>query len=124
MEEKNEMVDTVGTLPDLADMPLDLTPEQKLRAGALLMAIRYHIDTIIKDPEYLKVMIEREEKMKFSNDPDKDLWHLKPTTVKKVIHIANEFEAFLKGERSAIQSVSIDGQEIEADNGRAQDIVE
>jgi hypothetical protein len=98
-------------LADVRDMQLDLTKEEKLRSAALIMAIRYHVETIIKDADYLQAMIAREKEMQFSNDPDKELWHLRPSTVTSVVHIAAEFERFLKGEPSSIASVSTGEEE-------------
>ena len=97
----------------IGEMPIDLTKEQGLRSVALMLAIRYHTETIIKDADYLQKMIDREEKMKFSNAPDAESWHLKPSTVSAVMHIAREFEAFLLGKPSVITDVKLDGQNIQ-----------
>ena len=91
------MVGAIASLPDIADMSLDLTKDEKLRSASLILAIRYHVDTIIKDPRYLEIMIAREKEAKFSNDPEAEQWHLRPTTVEAVVHIAMAFEHFLKG---------------------------
>jgi hypothetical protein len=64
--------------------PLDLTHEEKLRTTALMMAIRYHVDTIIKDANMYQTMVAQGK-------------HLTPSTVGLVIHIAREFEGFLRG---------------------------
>ena len=63
---------------------LDLTKDEKLRVCALLLAIQYHLKTIIADADYLKVMIK--------ND-----MHLEPTTADKVVRQAQAFEAYLRG---------------------------
>lgn len=124
MDESQEgMIGAMADLPDVSGMNLEMTKDQKLRAAALILGIRYHVDTIIKDAEYLKVMIEKEREAKFSNDPDAQMWHLRPTTVNRVIHIANEFEQFLLGNRSQIAAIT--DETIRSDDGeRAQGSVE
>ena len=100
-------------LADIRNMELNMTDGQKLRAAALVMAIRYHTETIIKDPAYLQLMMQKEKEAKFSNDPDAQLWHLKPTTVDAVIHIAQSFEAFLLGQGTSDQAAE-PGRQIQA----------
>src|SRR5688572_28157537 len=85
----------------MGNVKLTLDKTESLRAIALMMGLRYATDTIIKDPEYLKVMIQREKDAKFSNEPNPEPFMLRPTTVARVVHAAAEFEAFLLGERSA-----------------------
>ena|SRR5579859_4197399 len=120
-DDPKEMVETMGTIPDVSEMKLDLTKDEKLRSASLLLAIRYHVDTIIKDAKYLELMMQREKEAKFSNDPEEQLrWHLQPTTVGAVLRIAQEFEQFLLGNRSAIASMEVNGEPV----GRAQDKVQ
>src|SRR3990167_1422772 len=119
------MGETLGEIGDVSNMKLDLDREQKLRTVALMMGIRYYTDTIIKDPEYLKTMIAHEENMKFSNDPEKEIWHLRPANVNSVIHCAAEFEQFLMGNRSRFTRIQIGEEVIDpADTARAQGEVE
>lgn len=87
----------LGVVPDIADAHLDLTKDQKLRMAALMLAIRYHVDTIIKDARYLELMLQKEKEAKFSNDPDAAIWHLNPSTTERVVQIAQSFESFLRG---------------------------
>jgi hypothetical protein len=104
---------------DISEMKLDLTQDEKIRTVSLMMGIRYHVDTIIKDPRYLEVMIQREKEAKFSNEPDQEHWHLRPSTARGVVGIALEFEAYLRGYHSHFASIEFDGEKIEP-VGRAQ----
>jgi hypothetical protein len=107
-----DMSDTLGVLPEVGDMKLDLTKEEKLRTAALMLGIRYHVDTIIKDPRYLELMIQREKEAKYSpGDGSPDDWHLRPSTVIAVIHCAQEFEQYLLGNRPGMMVVS-GGEEV------------
>ena len=76
--------------------------------------------TIIKDPRYLELMIQKEKEAKFSNDPEQEHWHLRPSTARGVVGIALEFEAYLRGYHSLIASVKLGGEEIGPGAGRAQ----
>lgn len=38
-----------GLVPQIADTPLDLSKDEKMRAMALMLAISFHKDTVIKD---------------------------------------------------------------------------
>lgn len=75
-----------GLVPEVADMELDLTKDEKLRTTALIMAIRYHVETIVKDGVLYQAM---------RMDPET---HLKPTTSMAVVDIARQFARFLSGE--------------------------
>lgn len=119
--DNDEMSKTLNEVTDISDMNLDLNKEQKMRTVALMLGIRYYTDTIIKDPAYLQVMIAREKEMQFSNDPGKELWHLRPANVHSVIHCASEFEQFLLGNRSLIAEVQVGDEVIgPADGSRAK----
>lgn len=118
--ENNAFKDDISSIPGIGDMEVTLTPDESKRSMALMLAIRYHTETIIKDSEYLKTMIAYEEKMKFSNDPEKELWHLKPTTVSAVIHIGNEFYNFITGKPAIIdgkqlKEVELGGRSVQGD---------
>ena len=103
-EEDRAMMETMEIVPDVADMKLDLTKEEKLRATSLMLGIRYYTDTIIKDAAYLQLMMQREKEAKFSNDPDEQvLWHLRPASVNGVIRCAQEFEQYLLGNRPGVR---------------------
>lgn len=43
------MDENFGLVPEVANTPLDLTPDQKLRSMALMLSISFHKDTVIKD---------------------------------------------------------------------------
>ena len=111
--------DIAGLPTDVRDMELNLSPDEKIRTLSLMMGIRYHVDTIIKDPRYLELMISKEKEAKFSNDPGQEHWHLRPSTARGVVGIALEFEAYLRGHHSVFAAVSFGGEEIEP-VGRAQ----
>jgi hypothetical protein len=112
--------DIAGLPTDVRDMELSLSQDEKIRTISLMMGIRYHVDTIIKDPRYLELMISKEKEAKFSNDPEQEHWHLRPSTARGVVGIALEFEAYLRGYHSAIASVKFGGEEIAPGAGRAQ----
>lgn len=116
-KETNIVTDAIDELPaDVRDMNLNLDPVQKVRTVALMLGIKYYTDTIIKDATYLQLMMSREKEMKFSNEPDAALWHLRPASVNGVIACAQEFENFLLGNRSAVQSIKIGDETIHAAN--------
>lgn len=108
----------LAEVPGVTDMQLDLNPQQKIRAAALIMAIRYYTDTIIKDGDYLRAMMEKEREMKFSNDPNAADWSLRPANSMAVVRIAGEFAAYLLGEPSSIESVTL----IDPDNGARTEV--
>lgn len=108
------MTEQIAQAPlDISEMEMNLSQDEKLRTVALMMGIRYHVDTIIKDPRYLEIMIQREKEAKFSNEADQEHWHLRPTTARAVVGCALEFEAYLRGYRSHILSVEFDGEKVE-----------
>ena len=74
----------LGDVPGVGDMELDLTKDERLRAAALIMAIRYHVETIVKDAAMYQAMMASDK-------------HLEPTTVDRVVLIAEQFERFLLG---------------------------
>jgi len=112
-EISQSMADDFDQILDVRDMKLDLTKDEKLRTAALMMAIRYHTETIIKDAAYLQLMMQREKEAKFSNDPDIEMIHLRPSTVTAVVHIAREFELFLTGQPSQIASIQVGGERLQ-----------
>lgn len=112
--------DIAGLPTDVRDMELNLSQDEKIRTLSLMMGIRYHVDTIIKDPRYLELMINKEKEAKFSNDPAQEHWHLRPSTARGVVGIAIEFENYLRGHHSAIASIRFGDEEIEPGAGRAQ----
>lgn len=81
-----------GVLEDVSFNPalqaLDLTKEEKLRATALMLAIKYHADTIVTDAPMYKALVKNQA-------------HLEPSTVHKVVDIAMQFDDFLRGQGQA-----------------------
>lgn len=65
------------------DLQLDLTKLEKLRATALTLAIRYYVETIVKDGELYRAMVKTGAQ-------------LKPAAVGGVIECAIGFEHFLR----------------------------
>lgn len=115
-EISESMAEDFDQVLDVRDMKLDLTKDEKLRTAALMMAIRYHTETIIKDAAYLQLMMQREKEAKFSNDPDMEMIHLRPSTVTAVVHIAREFENFLLGKPSSVASIEVNGERLHGTN--------
>lgn len=103
--DKNIQRDMEEMPNEMLNMHLALDKSESIRYMALMLGIRYHVETIIKDPRYLELMMQREKEMKFSNDPDKDDWHLRPSTCASVIFCASMFEAYLSGKPSPIKEV-------------------
>ena len=119
--EEDDMAMQIADAPlDIREITLDLTKPEKVRTVALMMGIRYHVDTIIKDPKYLELMMQKEKEAKFSNDPDRELWHLRPSTALGVVTIATMFEAYLLGQPSPIASIRYGDDELPPGVGRAQ----
>ncbi len=90
----------LNDVPEIGDMPLDLTKEEKLRVTALMLVIRYHVETIIKEGTLYQAM---------RMDPEV---HLRPTTTMMVIDIAGNFEEYLRN-GGAVRLVSRD-EELQA----------
>lgn len=70
---------------------LMMAREEKIRATALVMAIKYVTDTVIKDAEMLREL---------KHDTNQKI---KPTHHMHVVEAAIEFERFLLGEHSNIK---------------------
>jgi hypothetical protein len=121
-EGDHAMAEAIGDVTDIRDLKLDLDKAEKIRTVALMMGIRYYTETIIKDAGYLDRMIRYEDDCKRRNDPDTPPIHLRPATVAGVISAAHEFEQFLLGKSSIVQSITVGGEKIEA--GRAEDTYE
>lgn len=117
----DEMLDQIAESVDVREMKLDLEPAQKLRTIALMMGIRYYTDTIIKDPQYLQLMMQKEKEAAYSNNPqERELWHLRPANVLGVLNCAEAFEAFLLGKPSNIASIKYGEEEVLPRDGGAQ----
>lgn len=69
----------------VGDAKLDLTHEEALRATALVMAIRYHSDAVIKDGA-----MYQQKKLDGSN--------IEPTSTTLVLQWAIDFERYLRGD--------------------------
>lgn len=76
------MIEDMQAMPVVGDIKLELTPGQKLRTVALMMAIRYHTETIVKDGVMYQALMASGR-------------NLEPTTYMKVVQIAMAFEAYL-----------------------------
>lgn len=70
--------------PELLNMQLDLTRDEKLRATALMMAASYHKETIVKDGQIYQTM-----KANGTN--------FKTTDPRQVVDAAIVFEGYLRG---------------------------
>jgi hypothetical protein len=77
------MDEDFGLTPQIADTPLDLTKDEKLRSMALMLAIRHHGDTVIKDAG-----IYQQYKMEGRN--------MQPLNDELVIATAVRYEAFIR----------------------------
>ncbi len=83
---KAQVADAAG-LPNVAEvlnMELDLSRDEKLRATALMMAVSYHKETIVKDGQMYQTM-----KANGTN--------LRATDPKQVVDAAIVFEGYLRG---------------------------
>lgn len=89
----------VDDIPDIENMKLDLSKEEKLRTIALMLGIRYHVETICKDAEAMRELASRNV-------------HLSPTTAEKVIGVACQFEKYLCGEVKVITYEVETGEDI------------
>lgn len=94
---QEEMAGAVGLpfVQGVTDMQLDLDKDQKLRAAALMMAIKYHLDTICRDP-----MMYQQMKM--------DGRVFQPTMAKNVVAEALLFETYLRGDYAQIVQIGLD----------------
>lgn len=83
---KAQVVEAAGipNVPELLNMQLDLTRDEKLRATALMMAVSYHKETIVKDGQMYQTM-----KANGTN--------FRTTDPKQVVDAALVFEAYLRG---------------------------
>ncbi len=67
---------------DPEHMGLDLTKEEKVRTTALMLAINYHVDTIIRETGMLRYQTDRG-------------MEVTPTTARRVVEIADTFAAWI-----------------------------
>lgn len=74
----------IPNVPEILNMGLDLTRDEKLRATALMMAVSYHKETIVKDGQIYQTMKANGTNLRAS-DP------------KQVVDAALVFEAYLRG---------------------------
>ena len=86
----NPMEEMIASVPSVANMQLDLTKDEKLRTTALMLAVRYHQDTVVKEGELYQQM-----KM--------DQKQLRTTSAKIVVEYAWEFEQYLRGESEVVK---------------------
>jgi hypothetical protein len=69
---------------EILDMSLDLTRDEKLRATALMMAVSYHKETIVKDGSMYQTMTAQGK-------------NLRATAPQQVVDAALVFEGYLRG---------------------------
>lgn len=76
--------DIPGLAPifDPMNQTMEMSKDEKRRMGALVLAIKYHVDTIVQDAGMYKALV-------------KSGAHLKPTHVMQVVEIAVAFDAFI-----------------------------
>lgn len=77
------MSEEFANVPDVVDMPLDLTKDEKLRVTALMLAIKYYTDTIVSDGQLYQAMVSTGKV-------------LAPATAMGVVDVACKFAAYLK----------------------------
>lgn len=79
---------------DVSDMDLELTKDEKRRVTALILGIKYHVETIVKDGSLYTAMVSTGK-------------HLEPTHVLKVVDIAIAFEEYIRdGGTVAIEPIA------------------
>lgn len=81
-----EVADAAGlpNVPEILNMQLELSRDEKLRATALMMAVSYHKETIVKDGAMYQTMKANGTNLRAS-DP------------KQVLDAAMVFEGYLRG---------------------------
>lgn len=83
-EGQHAILEETDTAFDPASQHLTLSKDEKRRTTALLMAIQYHSQTIVKDAAMYRELVH-------------DNKHLSPSVCEKVIEIAFQFDAFISG---------------------------
>lgn len=83
---EGQVADAAGipNMPEILNMELDLSRDEKLRATALMMAVSYHKETIVKDGTMYQTMKANGTNLRAS-DP------------KQVLDAAIVFEGYLRG---------------------------
>jgi hypothetical protein len=83
---KGRIADAAGlpNVREVLDIDLDLTRDEKLRATALMMAVSYHKETIVKDGSMYQTMKANGTNLR-SSEP------------RQVIDAAMAFEGYLRG---------------------------
>jgi hypothetical protein len=82
-------LDPIDTTANLPEIKLDFSKDEQLRVTSLMLAIRYHEGTIVRDPGMY-------QQLKMSNA------ELKPTQAKQVIVQAMLFESYLRGDYTGL----------------------
>ncbi len=77
-------LDPVNPAANLPDIKLEFNKDEQLRVTSLMLAIRYHEGTIVRDPGMY-------QQLKMSNV------EIKPTQAKQVVLQAIIFEEYLRG---------------------------
>lgn len=75
-------IEVPTTLPNPEDMRLALSPDQSVRSTALILALKYYSDTVVKDGVMYQTMIQAGK-------------NLAPMHHHAVLAIAEDFTAFL-----------------------------
>lgn len=79
------VVEDAGIAFDPTAQHLSLSKEEKRRTTALMLAIKYHADTIVQDADMYRELVRNQA-------------HLTPTTCAKVVGIAAQFDQFIAGQ--------------------------
>lgn len=89
-------------LGDVSDMAPGMDRDMMVRSAALVMAIRYHVEAIVKDGDLYREMTRA------TNGPA-----LVPTSEETVVRIARRFESYLRGEdrEASVRMGGPDGEE-------------
>jgi len=98
MSENTEMANDPKAVFDPADEGLMLNRAEKLRSTALLLAIKYYSDTIVKDGALYNAL-------KLDNV------QLQPTSYERVVDIAIEFAIFLGTGLTPVQAREVEARE-------------
>lgn len=72
------------SLPVVDNMELDLSKDERIRVVALMMSIKYHVQTVVRDPEMLRELVRQD---------NQKLEHL---TTKKVLVTASLYFDFIR----------------------------
>jgi hypothetical protein len=80
----SNMEDTIKSVPGMSDVKMEFTKPEQTRITALMLAIRYYTDTIVRDAQMYHVL-----KADDGNKP------IMPASSSQVVAIAAEFEDYI-----------------------------